>query len=129
MIDIDCFKNYNDHYGHGAGDVCLQRVASAMKSGQSRPGDMVARYGGEEFIVILPNTDDEGAKAAGERLLKRVTDLSLPHAHSLAAPVVTISVGYAAHRPALDDGDPAALIEAADIQLYKAKNQGRNRVE
>lgn len=128
LADIDYFKNYNDHYGHGAGDICLQRVAHAMQTGQSRPGDMVARFGGEEFIVILPNTDCEGAKVAAERLRNRVKALQIPHAHSSAANIVSISVGCATCRPSIEDIDATALINAADAQLYKAKEQGRNRV-
>jgi diguanylate cyclase (GGDEF)-like protein len=128
LADVDYFKNYNDHYGHGAGDICLQRVAGAMQSRQSRPGDMVARFGGEEFIVILPNTDREGAKVAGERLCKRIEKLQIPHAYSSAAPVVSISIGCATMSPLLDDIDPSVLINAADSRLYLAKDHGRNRV-
>jgi diguanylate cyclase (GGDEF)-like protein len=128
MVDIDHFKNYNDHYGHGAGDQCLQLVAEAMRSRQARPGDMVARIGGEEFIVILPNTDIEGARIAGERLRQRVEALEIPHAHSRVAAVVSISVGCATVLPSLNDSDATGLINAADSQLYIAKEQGRNRV-
>ncbi len=128
MIDIDYFKNYNDHYGHGAGDLCLQRVAQILKSEQARPSDMVARYGGEEFIVILPNTDTEGAKVAGERLRERVEALQIPHAYSPAGPVVSISVGCAAGQPARNTIDAIELIDTADKQLYQAKEQGRNRI-
>lgn len=129
MIDIDYFKNYNDHFGHGAGDICLQRVANAMQSGKSRPGDMVARFGGEEFIVILPNTDREGAKVTGERLRKQVETLQIPHLYSGAGPVVSISVGCATSDPIAKNNSEIALINAADAQLYKAKQRGRNRVE
>ncbi len=128
MVDIDYFKNYNDHYGHGAGDLCLQQVAETMQSGQVRPGDMVARIGGEEFIVILPNTDIEGAKIAGERLRRSVEALAIPHIHSMAAAMVSISVGCATGMPSHNDCDASQLIHAADSQLYKAKQQGRNRV-
>ena len=128
MIDIDFFKNYNDCYGHGGGDLCLQQVAEAMQSTHARPGDMVARIGGEEFIVILPNTDIDGAKAAGERLRQRVEALAILHSHSKAAAVVSISVGCATVLPSLNDSDADRFIHAADSQLYKAKEQGRNRV-
>jgi diguanylate cyclase (GGDEF)-like protein len=128
MIDIDCFKNYNDHYGHGAGDICLQQVATAMQSSQTRASDMLARIGGEEFIVILPNTDIDGARIAGERLRQTVADLKIPHTHSTVVPIVSISIGCATSLPSLNDSDANTLINTADSQLYKAKEQGRNQV-
>jgi len=128
MLDIDYFKQYNDHYGHGAGDICLQVVAKALQSRHSRPSDMVARFGGEEFIAILPNTDSEGAKVAGERLRERVEAMKLPHAYFKVAGIVTISVGCATRQPKPNELDYFDLINAADIQLYQAKDQGRNRV-
>lgn len=128
MIDIDHFKQYNDHYGHGVGDACLASVAGALSDGVSRAGDLIARFGGEEFVAILPETDQEAAHIIGERLRKQVADMKLEHANSGVAPFVTVSIGCAALVPDEDSRGPSALLEAADRQLYKAKQAGRNRV-
>jgi diguanylate cyclase (GGDEF)-like protein len=128
MIDIDRFKNYNDHYGHPAGDDCLQRVAAALQAIPKRPADLVARYGGEEFVVLLPATALEEAAMIAERLRQAVADLQIPHATSRVAPGVTASLGVAAGMP-LELHEPAELMEAADAALYRAKENGRNRVE
>lgn len=128
MIDIDYFKRYNDNYGHGDGDSCLYRVAQALAAESSRVGDFIARYGGEEFIVILPQTDIDGAMTVGERLRKRIEELQIPHAYSSVGPYVSISLGCASVRPAVDKVQPIDLISAADNQLYKAKELGRNKV-
>ncbi len=127
MIDIDCFKNYNDHYGHPAGDTCLRAVAGAILSALRRPVDLAARYGGEEFACILPDTDLDGSlKVAGD-VLRSVSDLALPHDFSTAAGMVSVSIGVASGVPP-QDSIPLSLIESADQQLYRAKKQGRNRV-
>lgn len=128
MIDIDFFKEFNDHYGHGAGDTCLQMVAASLEQGILRPGDLVARVGGEEFAVILPETDIEAARQMGNKLLKQVSDLNLKHEFSRTAPIVTISVGCASMNPGENNVNPLVLLEAADRQLYQAKSTGRNRV-
>ncbi|MFA7239132.1 MAG: diguanylate cyclase [Sulfuricellaceae bacterium] len=127
MVDIDFFKGYNDHYGHGAGDECLKKVAATLAQALVRPADLIARYGGEEFIALLPDTDAEGAYLAAERLRSQVEALALPHAHSQANPHVTVSIGCACTLPS-PHGLPLALLEAADRMLYQAKTQGRNRV-
>jgi diguanylate cyclase (GGDEF)-like protein len=127
MIDIDYFKGYNDHYGHGGGDECLKRVASALAEALVRPGDLVARYGGEEFVAILPATDLEGARQVAEHLRCAVEALALPHERSQAAGHVTVSIGCACTLPA-PDGLPATLLESADRMLYQAKTQGRNQI-
>ena len=127
MIDIDFFKHYNDHYGHGAGDVCLRKVAGVLASAVVRPGDLVARYGGEEFVALLPDTDEEGALQIAERLRSNVVALQIPHAHAEAAVFVTISLGVASCEPSAITS-PADLLEQADHQLYRAKSKGRNRV-
>ncbi len=127
MMDIDHFKAYNDNYGHGAGDECLQRVAEALRSVIRRPTDHIARYGGEEFVALLPETDDQGAARMAEAFRRTVFDLGLPHAFSPIAPHVTISVGHAT-RPGAPDHAPQMLLEAADQALFKAKEAGRNRV-
>ena len=127
MADIDHFKAYNDHYGHGGGDQCLKAVAQALAQSIDRAGDIVARYGGEEFVAVMPNTDAAGAQLLAERWRANVAALRLPHGFSSAADHVTISVGYAALKPVIDRA-PTELLELADKMLYQAKEQGRNRV-
>jgi diguanylate cyclase (GGDEF)-like protein len=125
MIDIDHFKAYNDHYGHQAGDACLQRVAEALRA-TVRDTDLVTRYGGEEFAMILPGADFATAFQVAERARAAVAALNEEHAGS-AAGVVTVSVGVAAvvasERATVDQ-----LIERADAELYQAKRNGRNQV-
>lgn len=128
MVDIDYFKAYNDHYGHGAGDECLRRVADALTEGVFRPGDIVARYGGEEFAVILPQTACIPAGQIAEQLRKRILGLNLPHAYSSAGKCVSVSIGCATHEKASGIGTPENLLKKADELLYRAKEQGRNRV-
>lgn len=130
LIDVDFFKPYNDHYGHQAGDDALRAVAQALQQAMLRPVDLAARYGGEEFVCLLPETAAAGAQAVAERLRAAVQALALPHAHSQAAPVLTVSIGVAAWPTQLDRPAPApeALIQAADAALYDAKHGGRNRV-
>jgi diguanylate cyclase (GGDEF)-like protein len=127
MIDIDYFKNYNDNYGHGAGDGCLRRVADALDTAAGRPGDLVARYGGEEFVVLLPDTDAIGARQIAERIREQVLALRIPHEFSSVNACVTISLGVAAITPS-EASTPAMLLDQADQQLYQAKTAGRNRV-
>ncbi len=129
MIDIDHFKEYNDHYGHGAGDICLQAVAAALDQGVSRPADLVARFGGEEFVVLLPETNLEAARHIGERLLHEIADLKLTHEFSGIQPFVTISIGSASMVPDDKNDQPSKLLDAADRMLYKAKEAGRNCVK
>jgi diguanylate cyclase (GGDEF)-like protein len=127
LCDIDYFKQYNDGYGHQAGDRCLQRVAQAINRAVNRAEDMVARYGGEEFAVILPETDIAGAIRVAEAIQAELGRLRLPHAHSAIDACVTLSIGAASTQPAPQLA-PHALVEAADAALYIAKRQGRNRV-
>jgi diguanylate cyclase (GGDEF)-like protein len=127
MFDVDHFKAYNDNYGHGAGDDCLRRLGEAMLNAELRPGDFVARYGGEEFAVILPSCHSTGARAIAERIRSLVEASQLRHEFSQCAPVVTVSVGCATQKPALG-GDVSGLFLAADQALYRAKQDGRNRV-
>jgi len=129
MIDIDHFKEYNDYYGHGAGDTCLQTVAATLADGVSRPGDLVARFGGEEFVVVLPETDLDAARLIGERLLQQVAALQLKHEYSGVEPFVTVSIGCAAIAPEDENETPVMLLEAADKRLYQAKHAGRNCVK
>jgi diguanylate cyclase (GGDEF)-like protein len=127
MIDIDHFKLYNDHYGHQAGDACLQQVSAAMKRCATRPQDLLARYGGEEFILLLPQEGLDGTEVVAQRILDEVRKLAISHAASPTAAHVTLSMGLA-YVPAPTDGsDASALIRAADANLYCAKQTGRDR--
>ena len=127
VLDVDWFKAYNDHYGHPAGDSCLQQVAQTLAATISRSTDLVARYGGEEFVFFAPSTGPDGAQSMAEKLVRAVEALALPHERSPLGHV-SISVGIASMR---NDGDGSAqiLLQRADAALYRAKAQGRNRVE
>ena len=125
--DVDFFKCYNDGYGHVQGDDCLRRVAKAMAESLHRPGDLAARYGGEEFVCILPETDQEGARAVAETVHQAVAALGLPHEFSEVADHVTISLGVATAWPG-ECVTPEDLTRHADQNMYEAKRQGRNRV-
>ncbi len=127
LCDIDFFKNYNDNYGHQEGDRCLQEVAQAISKSTNRPADLVARYGGEEFVIVLPNTNAQGAMNVAIRATEMMRSLKLPHSHSKVAPYVTISCGVATLL-ASQEFEPTALLKAADRALYKAKAEGRNCV-
>jgi diguanylate cyclase (GGDEF)-like protein len=127
IADIDYFKNYNDHYGHRAGDICLRQVAQAIASAVKRPSDIVARYGGEEFAVILPSTEIEGALVVAHAIQNAVNSLKLPHCCSDVGECLSVSQGLAAMIPDSKE-EPHAIIEAADKALYKAKKGGRNRL-
>ena len=126
MLDVDHFKRFNDRYGHQLGDDCLRRVASAIKGGLLRPGDLVARYGGEEFACILPGTDFEGALAVGAGIEHIVRGLQIEHADSDVSGTVTVSIGVSTSLPDRD-ANPARLLALADAQLYRAKHSGRGR--
>jgi diguanylate cyclase (GGDEF)-like protein len=127
LIDIDNFKKYNDHYGHGAGDECLRLVATTITNIIKRPGDMATRYGGEEFAVILPETDSVGALSVAETMRHAVEGLAHPHAGSPVTGHVTISIGVASIVPQRQ-GNLKDLINSADQALYRAKTLGRNQV-
>ena len=126
MADVDCFKSYNDTYGHFMGDACLQKVAKALDQASRRPADFIARYGGEEFALILPDTDVAGALQVAENVRTEVKALQIPHAGSTVSDYVTVSLGIAAKIP--DHAtSPEVLIIGADKALYEAKSQGRDR--
>lgn len=127
MIDIDEFKRFNDHYGHLAGDDCLRMVALAMAA-QLRDGGVLARYGGEEFVALLPDCDSEAAHAVGERLRQAVLGCAVAHAPGALHRLVTVSVGCASKWPSAG-GSSTRLTDLADQALYRAKENGRNRVE
>lgn len=123
-LDIDHFKQYNDTYGHAAGDEALRTVAAVLGE-QARDGDLVYRYGGEEFLVLLPGTTPTGATVAAERMRRAVADRALPHRGNPPTGVVTSSAGVAGSAPGLA---VASVLKAADDALYAAKAAGRDRV-
>ncbi|MEW8627033.1 MAG: diguanylate cyclase [Candidatus Thiodiazotropha sp.] len=128
LLDIDYFKNYNDHYGHQAGDDCLRLVAVSLIECIKRTPDRLARYGGEEFALILPQTSQEGAYHMAECLRKAILDRHIPHAKSEVSTQVTISLGVVSMVPQAQD-QVENLIQGADKALYRAKAEGRNRTE
>ncbi len=127
LVDVDNFKEYNDTYGHLAGDQCLRNIAGGLQSVSRRPSDLVARYGGEEFALVLPETDLAGARRVGEGLCDAIRALRIAHTGS-ASGIVSVSVGVASMLPGQDDKSPHDLIAEADIALYAAKSCGRDRV-
>ena len=126
LSDVDYFKKYNDHYGHVDGDACLRQVATAIAGSLRRPADLAARYGGEEFIVILPETDLEGACAVAENIRSRIAALRMEHADSPLGHV-TISLGVYTGYATDGGGEAEGWVKAADSLLYDAKSAGRNR--
>lgn len=126
VLDIDHFKQVNDTYGHLAGDECLKKVASVIKYHSQRPGDLAVRFGGEEFVVMLPDTDTQGAEKVSEYIREEVQKLRISAGSEVFK--VTISLGIATLIPS--EGDrPEALLNSADSALYQAKENGRNRIE
>lgn len=124
--DIDFFKQFNDIYGHPAGDSCLTAIASSLHEALFRVEDMVARYGGEEFAAILPGTDNEGARAVAERMRRAARELCIPHAQGVGG-LVSCSFGIASINP--DSASlPQQLLQTADAGLYLAKRAGRNQI-
>ena len=127
MIDVDHFKGYNDTYGHAQGDVCLKKIAEALSQSVTRANDFVARYGGEEFSIVLPNTDERGARLLADKLLASILGCQIPHAkNDEAGGLVTISIGVTTgrvkHTHRTED-----YVKRADELLYKSKKGGRNR--
>lgn len=127
LCDIDCFKLYNDTYGHQAGDRCLQLVAQTLQNNVRYSTDLVARYGGEEFAVILPKVSASHALQIAEKLCDIVRGLEIPHTSSLVCPTLTLSIGVATINPH-PDSTPDWLVAQADAALYQAKSMGRDRV-
>lgn len=125
--DIDCFKLFNDNYGHQQGDECLVQVAGVFQRAARRDDDIAARYGGEEFVLLLPHTDLLGAGKIADLMLQDIRQLALPHAYSLVTDHITMSLGLCSTIP--EHPDECALFAAADRQLYLAKQRGRNRCE
>ena len=127
MCDIDKFKEYNDTHGHLEGDECLIRIAHLIEDSARRAGDMAARFGGEEFVIILPDAEQEHAKAIAEQIRMAIMDLGLPHGASPVANIITASFGVCTKAPDRDTS-PKTLVECADKAMYLAKKQGRNKV-
>jgi diguanylate cyclase (GGDEF)-like protein len=127
LIDIDCFKDYNDHYGHQAGDECLRAVAVSLSQCARRPLDFVARYGGEEFAIVLYQASHEYVAEVLTRIQRSVAELNIPHDASRVASRLTVSIGAAFVLPAANRS-VEGLIQLADEALYRAKEEGRNRV-
>lgn len=128
MADVDYFKNYNDFYGHMAGDECLRNVATGLRDGLRRASDLVARYGGEEFVCLMPELSHDEAAGLADSLRHRVENLFIPHDRSNTARHVTVSMGLATMTP---DATHTwnDLLAQADQALYQAKRLGRNRLE
>ena len=125
MLDIDHFKSINDNYGHLAGDQTLRLIAQTLKEQLKRPGDLVSRFGGEEFAIILPNTGEEGAMQVAEQIRQTISELPIRWKENSIP--LTISIGVSAE--IIDrEQDPTQLLDQADKALYRAKNEGRNRV-
>jgi diguanylate cyclase (GGDEF)-like protein len=126
IIDIDYFKPYNDNYGHDNGDVTLKEVASTIASSVTRATDLAARYGGEEFVVLMPSTDAEGAKILAQNITNQIKSRAIEHKFSSVADTITVSIGVASLTgETLND---ASLFKKADQALYRAKEQGRDRI-
>ncbi|NSL55482.1 GGDEF domain-containing protein [Uliginosibacterium aquaticum] len=124
MLDVDHFKQFNDHYGHQAGDTCLQALAHALAETVQRAGDLVARYGGEEFVVLLPNTQEHEATQIAQRIQPAIQTLALPHV-GMPTGIVTVSLGLVSLRASRQNSQED-LIKLADAALYRAKQAGRN---
>jgi len=128
LLDIDYFKQYNDHYGHLQGDDCLVRVARILESAATRARDFIARFGGEEFVLVLPETDAPAAEKVAQRCRAMILDARIPHENSGSVPFLTVSLGVGTIIPCHGD-EPGEFVEAVDRLLYKAKQMGRNCVE
>ena len=128
LLDLDYFKQFNDHYGHGAGDECLIQVAQALSYSVKRSTDLVARYGGEEFVVVLPGTDFSGSMKVASKIQKNIFALGIQHEYSEIAPIVTVSIGIAVTIPGVSL-TPQKFTHEADKQLYAAKQAGRNQIK
>ena len=127
MIDIDYFKQFNDHYGHGEGDRTLENVANTIRSALRRPGDKAFRYGGEEFCVLLTDTDSIGAQQVAQTILSNILDLQIPHEKS-PYERVSASIGIATVLSS-EQKDRQVLMHEADRMLYDAKAKGRSRID
>jgi diguanylate cyclase (GGDEF)-like protein/PAS domain S-box-containing protein len=128
LLDVDSFKQYNDCYGHVAGDECLRAVAGVLRGAARRPRDVAARLGGDEFALLLPDCDAGAAAAVARECAEAIRSLRLPHGVGGAGDLVSTSIGVATRRAEGRDG-PRAFIQAVDDGMYAAKRRGRGRVE
>ncbi|WP_018954910.1 GGDEF domain-containing protein [Thioalkalivibrio sulfidiphilus] len=128
LLDIDYFKQYNDFYGHLQGDDCLMHVARILESAATRARDFIARFGGEEFVLVLPETDAPAAEKVAQRCRTLILDARIPHESSESLPFLTASLGVGTIIPSHGD-EPSEFVDEVDRLLYKAKQEGRNRVE
>ena len=128
LIDIDFFKQYNDHHGHVQGDDCLKRVGAALSAVAHRPRDLLARYGGEEFVLVLPATDDAAARSVSERVRQALFKAQIAHGASPVSQLLTVSQGVGTIIPSASD-TLTQFIEAVDRRMYLAKQAGRDRSE
>jgi diguanylate cyclase (GGDEF)-like protein len=127
MMDVDFFKKYNDTYGHVEGDECLKTIASTLQNTLQRGDDFVARYGGEEFVIVLPNTDESGARNIADKVLQNIRAVKIPHEkNDENGSIVTISIGITTVNPT-EAQDEMEYVKRADEALYAAKSGGRNR--
>jgi diguanylate cyclase (GGDEF)-like protein len=125
LMDIDCFKLYNDNYGHLAGDQCLKDVSKVICDSLNRDSDFVARYGGEEFVCVLPDTDIQGAIGVANNIIEKMKYVALPHQYSNVADYVTMSIGIATSQPS-EVLTPETIVKRADTALYVAKSSDKN---
>ena len=129
MVDVDHFKLFNDTYGHLEGDACLQKVATLLAKTVKRPQDTVVRFGGEEFLLILPFVDGEGVKRVASNLIRAVTEANIPHKKGVNGRV-SISAGFACWDAVkVVEESLEALLEDADVNLFQAKEKGRNQAQ
>ncbi|HMZ62879.1 MAG TPA: GGDEF domain-containing protein, partial [Leptospiraceae bacterium] len=126
LFDVDFFKQFNDYYGHLAGDMCLIQIAKVASRSISRPADFVARYGGEEFVIVLPNTQEQGAIQIAKKLIRNLQKESIIHEKSSVSKKVTVSIGIASLIPT-HEKSCEELIQLADKALYDSKESGRNK--
>lgn len=127
LLDIDYFKQYNDHYGHLQGDECLRRVGKALSGAATRPRDFIARFGGEEFVLVLPETDVPSALTVAERCRSLLLQEQIPHEKSRVSEFLTISLGVGTIVPSPRE-EMMGFVEMVDSRLYLAKQAGRNRM-
>lgn len=128
LVDVDFFKQYNDHYGHAMGDTALQQIARALDGVLRRPADLIARYGGEEFVLLLPETDADAAREVAQRCLQKIIELDIPHHFSQVANHLSISLGIVTREGSKNNTSPPDFVMTADRNLYLAKENGRNRI-
>ncbi|MBB3225531.1 diguanylate cyclase (GGDEF)-like protein/PAS domain S-box-containing protein [Luteibacter sp. Sphag1AF] len=127
MLDIDFFKQYNDHYGHLQGDACLRQIGALLSGAATRPRDFYARFGGEEFAMVLPETDEASAHAVAARCRELIARAGIVHEASPQGMRLTVSIGVATAVPGRNDGH-LAFLDLADRRLYEAKQRGRDQI-